>query len=54
VVHLGALSVQAICEEGDDDPLGRKPGEPLWADDAYGSGPRMLENLPAPSASGDA
>jgi predicted phage terminase large subunit-like protein len=35
------LCFRAIAEE--DDPLGRNPGEPLWADDTYGYGPRLLE-----------
>ena len=42
------LSLPAIAEE--DDPLGRKPGEPLWADDAYGYGAELLrlrEDTPA-------
>src|SRR6516164_2483990 len=29
--------------ESNDDPLGRKEGEPLWADDQYGYGQRLLE-----------
>jgi predicted phage terminase large subunit-like protein len=36
------LRLPAIAE-GDDDPLGRKEGEPLWADDSYGYGQRLLE-----------
>jgi predicted phage terminase large subunit-like protein len=37
------LRLPAIAEEDGDDPLGRKPGEPLWADDQYGYGQRLLE-----------
>ena len=37
------LRLPAIAEEGEDDPLGRKPHEPLWNDDAYGYGQRLLE-----------
>jgi predicted phage terminase large subunit-like protein len=36
------LRLPAVAE-GDDDPLGRKEGEPLWADDQYGYGQRLLE-----------
>lgn len=36
------LSLPALAEE--NDPLGRKPGEPLWGDDAYGYG-SQLEQL---------
>jgi predicted phage terminase large subunit-like protein len=35
------ISLPAIAEE--NDPLGRKPGEPLWADDAYGYGAQLLD-----------
>ncbi len=34
------LSLPALAEES--DPLGRSPGEPLWADDAYGYGAQLL------------
>jgi predicted phage terminase large subunit-like protein len=37
VLRLPAIS------EGDGDPLGRPEGTPLWNDDAYGYGPRLLE-----------
>ena len=37
------LRLPAIAEEGEDDPLGRKPGEPLWNDNSYGYGQRLLE-----------
>jgi predicted phage terminase large subunit-like protein len=38
------LRLKAVCEEGDIDPLDRKPGEPLWNDnDGYGYGARLLE-----------
>lgn len=36
VLRLPAIS------EGDDDPLGRPEGEPLWNDDAYGYGAKLL------------
>jgi hypothetical protein len=36
------LRLPAIADEP-DDPLGRQPGEPLWADDQYGFGQRLLE-----------
>jgi predicted phage terminase large subunit-like protein len=36
------LRLPAVAES-DDDPLGRKEGEPLWADDRYGYGQRLLE-----------
>jgi hypothetical protein len=36
------LRLPAVAE-GDDDPLGRREGEPLWADDTYGYGQRLLE-----------
>jgi predicted phage terminase large subunit-like protein len=36
------LRLPAVAE-GDDDPLGRNEGEPLWADDQYGYGQRLLE-----------
>lgn len=35
------LSLPALAEER--DPLGRSPGEPLWADDAYGYGSQLLD-----------
>jgi predicted phage terminase large subunit-like protein len=35
------LRLPAVAEA--DDPLGRQEGEPLWADDAYGYGQRLLE-----------
>jgi hypothetical protein len=35
------LRMPAIAEE--NDTLGRAEGEPLWADDAYGYGSRLLE-----------
>jgi hypothetical protein len=35
------ISLPAIAE--DDDLLGRKPGEPLWDDDAYGYGHQIEE-----------
>jgi predicted phage terminase large subunit-like protein len=35
------ISLPAIAEG--DDPLGREPGEPLWADDAYGYGGQIEE-----------
>jgi predicted phage terminase large subunit-like protein len=37
VLRLPAIS------EGGGDPLGRPEGEPLWNDDRYGYGPRLLE-----------
>jgi predicted phage terminase large subunit-like protein len=36
------LRLPAIADEL-DDPLGRQIGEPLWADDQYGYGQRLLE-----------
>src|SRR5215472_13210800 len=36
------LRLPAIADEP-DDPLGRQIGEPLWADDQYGYGQRLLE-----------
>jgi predicted phage terminase large subunit-like protein len=36
------LRLPAIADEP-DDPLGRRIGEPLWADDQYGYGQRLLE-----------
>jgi predicted phage terminase large subunit-like protein len=36
------LRLPAIADS-DDDPLGRAIGEPLWADDAYGYGARILQ-----------
>jgi predicted phage terminase large subunit-like protein len=36
------LRLPAIADE-EPDPLGRKIGEPLWADDGYGYGRRLLE-----------
>jgi predicted phage terminase large subunit-like protein len=36
------LRLPAVAE-ADDDPLCRKEGEPLWADDQYGYGQRLLE-----------
>lgn len=42
------VSLPAIAEE--NDQLGRKPGEPLWGDDAYGYGAQVEElrrNTPA-------
>jgi predicted phage terminase large subunit-like protein len=36
------LRLPAVAED-DDDPLGRKEGDPLWADDQYGYGQRLLE-----------
>jgi predicted phage terminase large subunit-like protein len=35
------LRLPALAE--DNDPLGRQPGEPLWADDQYGYGQRLLD-----------
>lgn len=35
------LSLPALAE--DNDPLGRRPGEPLWGDDAYGYGGQLLD-----------
>jgi predicted phage terminase large subunit-like protein len=35
------VSLPAIAEE--NDQLGRKPGQPLWADDAYGYGAQIEE-----------
>ncbi|MEI4920665.1 hypothetical protein Q8G81_34465, partial [Klebsiella pneumoniae] len=37
------LRLPAICDDEQTDPLGRKLGEPLWADDKYGFGARLLE-----------
>jgi predicted phage terminase large subunit-like protein len=37
------LRLAAICDDPENDPLGRKEGEPLWADDNYGFGQRLLE-----------
>ncbi len=42
------VSLPAIAE--DNDQLGRRPGEPLWADDSYGYGAQIQElrrNTPA-------
>jgi predicted phage terminase large subunit-like protein len=42
------ISLPAIAEG--DDPLGRKPGEPLWSDGDYGYGQQIVElqkNTPA-------
>jgi hypothetical protein len=36
------LRLPAIADD-ENDLLGRKPGEPLWADDQYGYGQRLLE-----------
>jgi len=36
------ISLPAIAE-GLDDPLGRQPGEPLWADGDYGYGQQLVE-----------
>jgi predicted phage terminase large subunit-like protein len=36
------LRLPAIADS-EDDPLGRSIGEPLWADDRYGYGQRLLE-----------
>jgi predicted phage terminase large subunit-like protein len=36
------LRLPALCDS-DDDPLGRALGEPLWSDDTYGYGARVLE-----------
>jgi predicted phage terminase large subunit-like protein len=36
------LRLPAIADSA-DDPLGRREGEPLWADDLYGYGERLLE-----------
>lgn len=36
-----SINLPAIAE--DNDPLGRKPGEPLWNDDAYGYGHQLLQ-----------
>jgi hypothetical protein len=36
------LRLPAVADE-EDDPLGRNIGEPLWADDQYGYGQRLLE-----------
>jgi predicted phage terminase large subunit-like protein len=36
------LRLPAIADN-DDDPLNRRIGEPLWADDKYGYGERLLE-----------
>lgn len=35
-----AIRLPALAEV--DDPIGRAPGEPLWADDAYGYGAELL------------
>ena len=37
------LRLPAVCDDEAADPLGRKLGEPLWADDQYGYGARLLE-----------
>lgn len=37
------LRLPALCDDPDNDPLHRKLGEPLWADDKYGFGARLLE-----------
>lgn len=42
------ISLPALAEN--DDPLGRKPGEPLWNDDSYGYGQQLIDlskNTPA-------
>jgi predicted phage terminase large subunit-like protein len=35
------ISLPAIAE--DNDPLGRKPGDPLWGDDDYGYGQQIVD-----------
>jgi predicted phage terminase large subunit-like protein len=47
VLRLPALA-------GDDDPLGRAPGEPLWADDGYGYGAGLRRIRDAFEAAGAA
>ena len=37
------LRLPAICDDAETDPLGRQIGEPLWSDDQYGYGQRLLE-----------
>jgi len=37
--HVVSLPALAIA----DDPLGRRPGEPLWSDDDYGYGAQLIE-----------
>jgi predicted phage terminase large subunit-like protein len=37
------LRLPAVCDDEQTDPLSRKLGEPLWADDQYGYGARLLE-----------
>jgi predicted phage terminase large subunit-like protein len=37
------LRLPAICDDPDTDPLQRQLGEPLWSDDRYGYGDRLLE-----------
>ena len=37
------LRLPAICDDPATDLLGRQEGEPLWNDDAYGYGERLLE-----------
>jgi predicted phage terminase large subunit-like protein len=42
VAEWKVLRLPAIAEDA-DDPLSRKEGEPLWGDDQYGYGERLLE-----------
>jgi predicted phage terminase large subunit-like protein len=37
------LRLPAVCDDEQNDPLNRKLGEPLWSDDQYGYGQRLLE-----------
>jgi phage terminase large subunit-like protein len=37
------LRLPAICDDPDTDPLRRQLNEPLWADDQYGYGERLIE-----------
>ena len=37
------LRIPAVCDDEETDPLGRKLGTPLWDDDGYGYGQRLLE-----------
>jgi predicted phage terminase large subunit-like protein len=37
------LRLPAICDDEATDPLNRKLGEPLWSDDRYGYGERLIE-----------
>jgi predicted phage terminase large subunit-like protein len=46
------LCLPALAEQ--DDPLGRAPGEPLWADDDYGFGAQLLAERERRASGGEA